>query len=218
MTTTAAYGTIPTVNTNAGKFASTTKTAAEMQTDFLKLLTAQLQYQDPMEPEKNTDFTSQMAQFTGLSEQQKSNELLEKLISSQNVNQMNQAVSYIGKVAVVSGNALTMASGAGTIRFDMPQAGMASINVFDENGILVKNMPAQSFDKGTQTYDIHDPSLANGNYTFAVSTIDADGNSVAVPTLESGVVRAVINDASGVILELNGRRVNLSDVRQVEQG
>ncbi|MBF0340881.1 MAG: hypothetical protein HQL95_07960 [Magnetococcales bacterium] len=218
MTTTAAYGSIPTVDTSATKFASSSKSAAELQTDFLKLLTAQLQYQDPMEPEKNTDFTTQMAQFTGLSEQQKSNELLQKLITSQNVNQMNQAVSYIGKVAVVSGDGMSMNGGVGKVRFEMPQSGAATISLFDETGQQVKSYSPQSFDGGSQEFVVQDAALANGNYKFAVSMTGADGKAVAVPTLESGVVKAVINDSTGVILEMNGRKVNLADVRQVEQG
>ena len=36
------------------------------QNDFLKLLVAQLQYQDPMNPQSNTDMAAQMAQFTSL--------------------------------------------------------------------------------------------------------------------------------------------------------
>jgi flagellar basal-body rod modification protein FlgD len=36
------------------------------QNDFLKLLVAQMQYQDPMNPQSDTQMASQMAQFTSL--------------------------------------------------------------------------------------------------------------------------------------------------------
>jgi flagellar basal-body rod modification protein FlgD len=36
------------------------------QNDFLKLLVAQIQYQDPMNPQSDTQMASQMAQFTAL--------------------------------------------------------------------------------------------------------------------------------------------------------
>ncbi|MBF0189543.1 MAG: hypothetical protein HQL99_00165 [Magnetococcales bacterium] len=216
--TSGVYGSIPVVDTTSTKYAQTTQDADQLRVDFLKLLTAQLQYQDPMKPVENTEFTSQMAQFTGLNEQQKSNQLLEQLVKSQNVGQMNQAVSYIGKVAVVEGDTMSMASGEGTIRFDMPQAGAAAIDLLDETGQVVKSIPAQAFERGTQSYTIRDTAIANGSYRFSVTRQDSDGNAVAVSTLESGVVKAVINDTSGVILEMNGRRVNLADVRQVEQG
>ncbi|NGZ05493.1 MAG: hypothetical protein G8237_03985 [Magnetococcales bacterium] len=217
METSATYGKIPVVDTNAGRYTNSSQSADQLRMDFLKLLTAQLEYQDPLDPVENTEFTSQMAQFTGLGEQQKSNQLLEQLVKAQNLGQMNQAVSYIGKMAVVAGDGVAINNGAGRVRFDMPQAGMATINLFDENGVLVKNISAQNFDRGMQSFALNDPTLPNGNYRFAVSMRDAEGNDVAVTTLESGVVRSVINDSTGVTLELNGRRVNLADVRQVEQ-
>jgi len=40
------------------------------QTDFLQLLVAQLQYQDPMDPMDDRDFIAQMAQFSTLSQMQ----------------------------------------------------------------------------------------------------------------------------------------------------
>ena len=38
------------------------------QNDFLKLLVAQIQFQDPLNPKSNTDMAAQMAQFTSLSQ------------------------------------------------------------------------------------------------------------------------------------------------------
>ncbi|MBF0126840.1 MAG: hypothetical protein HQM02_06475 [Magnetococcales bacterium] len=217
METTGIYGSIPQVDASGGKFVKPGQDAEQLRMDFLKLLTAQLQYQDPLEPVQNTEFTSQMAQFTGLGEQQKSNELLEKLLNSQNVSQMNQAVSYIGKVAVIQGDHTVMENGSGKVRFDMPAAGGVSINLYDETGRLAKTISGQSFGQGDQSMTINDPELADGTYQFSVTMQDAEGNQVAVPTMESGQVKAVINGTSGVTIELNGRRVNLADVRQVEQ-
>ncbi|MBF0181456.1 MAG: hypothetical protein HQM03_15645 [Magnetococcales bacterium] len=216
-TTSGIFGAIPQVDASAGKFVNTTQDADKLRMDFLKLLTAQLQYQDPLEPEKNSDFTAQMAQFSSLGEQQKSNELLTKLLTTQNVSQMNNAVSYIGKVAVVAGNNVVMTGGKGNVRFDMPAAGGATINLFDQSGRLVQSLTGQAFSQGEQSYSINASDLPDGNYAFSVTTTDADGNQVAVPTLESGVVKAVVNGTDGVTIEVNGRRVNLADVRQVEQ-
>ncbi|MEO5345167.1 MAG: hypothetical protein H7834_02165 [Magnetococcus sp. YQC-9] len=209
--TTTATGSSTSLNKNA-------QSAEELRTDFLKLLTAQLQYQDPLEPVQNTEFTSQMAQFTGLGEQQKSNELLAKLIAAQNVNQLNQAVSYIGKVAVVDGNQTTLTGGSGAVRFEMPSAGKATINVYDANGRVVESMPEQLFGAGSQKVSLNGSDLADGTYTFSVTMTDARGIVQSVPTLEAGVVQAVINDSTGVVLEMNGRKINIADVRQVEQG
>ncbi len=54
---------------------------------FLKLLVAQLKYQDPLEPQKDTAFVTQMAQMTSLQEMQQMNVTL----------QNSQAYDMVGK-------------------------------------------------------------------------------------------------------------------------
>ncbi len=60
----------------------------EVNTDtFLQLLVAQLQYQDPLEPQSDTDFVAQLAQLSSLEQLQSVNESLS----------VSQASSFIGK-------------------------------------------------------------------------------------------------------------------------
>ena len=66
--------------------------------DFLKLLTSQLQYQDPMEPMKDTEFIAQMASFSSLDQMSSLNKNFESFFQTQ----MNQSVqSYLGKVVTL---------------------------------------------------------------------------------------------------------------------
>ena len=218
MEVTGAFGTIPTVE-QASKFTPTSGAGADkLQLDFLKLLVAQLQYQDPLEPTSNTEFTSQMAQFSGLDAQQRSNTLLEKLLAAQGTNQMNQAVSYIGKQVVVSGNHTTVKDGVATVRFQMPEAGAVTVQLTNSLGELVKEVAPQFFQAGEGRLVITDPELANGDYRFSVQRSDSNGDAVAVATLEAGQVTGVINDGTGVSLDLGGRLVALDSVRRIEQG
>lgn len=63
-------------NTSAASATSASKTTAASKTglgslgstDFLKLMTTQLQQQDPFNPTDNTQMLAQMAQFTSLSQ------------------------------------------------------------------------------------------------------------------------------------------------------
>ena len=127
MEVTGSFGTIPLADKKANVFGDTAVSADKLQLDFLKLLVAQLQHQDPLEPTTNTEFTSQMAQFSSLDAQNRSNTLLEQLLTSQGTSQINQAVAFIGKQVVVSGNKTAMQDGAATVRFQMPEAGMANV-------------------------------------------------------------------------------------------
>ncbi|MFN8531963.1 MAG: flagellar hook capping FlgD N-terminal domain-containing protein [Dehalococcoidia bacterium] len=64
------------------------------QTDFLKLIAAQLQYQNPLEPTKDTEFIAQMAQFDSL---QKMEELTTTMASLLSLSQLSQTSALIGK-------------------------------------------------------------------------------------------------------------------------
>lgn len=61
---------------------------------FLKLLVAQLKYQDPLSPEKGTEFLQQTAQFTELETLQK---IQTSLQSAQSSSQMLAASSMVGR-------------------------------------------------------------------------------------------------------------------------
>ncbi|OSM00375.1 putative flagellar hook capping protein [Magnetofaba australis IT-1] len=188
--------------------------------DFVKMLTAQLENQDPLEPMDNQDFTAQMAQFSSLSEAQKTTSLLEQLVASQGTSQINEAVSYIGRQAVVEGNAMEVINGDATVRFDLSAPATVQLKLFDENGYEAKEVQV-SIDKiGEQAIDLNDPAYGlttlDGSYTFsAVVTDSASGASIT--PLMAGLVTGVVNAGEkGAMLDLNGRQVSLADVRRVE--
>lgn len=216
-------GDIPLVSQDTSKHAGTGMDADKLKLDFLKLLVAQLQYQDPLEPTSNTEFTSQMAQFSTLDAQQESNQLLQQLLDSQNPNQINQAVSFIGKRVVVSGNQTTMEDSAGTVRFRASDAGIANIRLF-KDGEPVKEVGPVFLPAGEGSVPIDGSgadgttALQDGAYTFTIQMVGSDGDPIDVTPLQASQVTGVVNDASGVTLDLNGLMIPLASVHRVEQG
>lgn len=63
---------------------------------FLKMLTAQARYQDPLEPIDSTEYASQLAQFSSVEQQVKSNDLLSSLVSQMGSSNMAQFAGWIG--------------------------------------------------------------------------------------------------------------------------
>lgn len=97
----AVNGVSGTTDTNSTS-SSTSKTASLGQEEFLKLLVTQLQNQDPLEPMENTEFISQMANFSALEQMTSINSNLETLMSNLNEDlfpqlAMQQAANLIGK-------------------------------------------------------------------------------------------------------------------------
>ena len=67
--------------------------------DFLRILTTQLNNQDPLKPMDNTQFVAQLAQFTSLQETQQTNDKLETLLGIQAA---TQSVGLIGRTVDIS--------------------------------------------------------------------------------------------------------------------
>lgn len=95
MTSTAAEISNNATYTAQAKAASTTKVTGAAQTlgsqDFLNLMMQQLQYQDPMAPQSNSEFIAQTAQFSQLSTAQEMN----KSITTNN--SIMQTLTLVGK-------------------------------------------------------------------------------------------------------------------------
>jgi len=74
------------------------------KSDFLKLLSAQLQYQDPLEPVKDSDFAAQLAQFSSLEQMENMNNTLLAMASYQSYNLIGKYVAanaYVDEVSTV---------------------------------------------------------------------------------------------------------------------
>lgn len=66
---------------------------------FLKMLTAQMQNQDPLNPIDSTDYATQLATFSGVEQQMRTNDLLASLGSQMAVLGMSQLAAWVGQEA-----------------------------------------------------------------------------------------------------------------------
>ena len=87
--------------------------------DFLRILTTQLNNQDPLKPMDNTEFVAQLAQFTSLQESQQTNEKLDTLLGIQAA---TQSVGLIGRSVDVSAASGTQTGQVTSLDFSSGQA------------------------------------------------------------------------------------------------
>ncbi len=94
------------INNNTVPSLETTRSNTDVlgKDDFLQLLVAQLQNQDPLKPMESTEFTAQLAQFSSLEQLYNVNENLDDLGSNQLAMNNTQTISMIGKSAWAYGN------------------------------------------------------------------------------------------------------------------
>jgi flagellar basal-body rod modification protein FlgD len=191
---------------------------------FLKLLVAQLKNQDPLEPQPNTEFVAQLAQFSSLEQSMGINERLD-MLSLQNQGMANTGViSLVGKTVTVKGSILTL-DGSGSpapVSFTLNGASETTdLVIRDQSGREVRRMELGSRAAGSinTTWDGRDNTgLVQPAGAYAVS-IEAkqDGSPVSASTETSGLVNAVSFDQGYPVLQLsNGTAVPVADLLRVE--
>ncbi len=185
--------------------------------EFLQLLVAQLRYQDPLNPMEAQEFASQLAEFSGLEQQIKTNELLEAQVTVQanlaDGLQTSAAVSAIGHSVLAVGDTLEAAGdGSDQLTFDLPQDADVTVRLLDADGNVVHTVAAGSFTAGRQQIDLD--SIGAGTYTVEIDAVGADG-AVTATTYTSGRVEGVRWGPNGLVFVINGREVPFASVLEI---
>ena len=114
-------------NSSPTDASGTSNTAMQMD-DFLQLLTSQISNQDPLEPMKDTEFISQMANIASLEQMQQFTEGFEMIASSQ---KDMVAQAYLGKMVNISEDGLEVSGLVDSVEKDSD--GEVFVTVADKN-------------------------------------------------------------------------------------
>ncbi len=157
--------------------AATDTTAVNSDYDvFLQLLTAQVKNQDPLDPMSSDDFSSQLAQFSAVEQQVKTNDLLEALGVQLSVMGMGEMATWIGLDARAAAAASFDGSPISISPNPAASADRAVLVVRDSSGNEVQR---QDFTPSTDEIqwagvDGNGAPFANGLYTFEVESYSGD--------------------------------------------
>ena len=190
--------------------------------DFLNLLVAQLQHQDPLNPLEGTEFTAQLAQFTSLEQLNNINSNLESLQEYQAAAKNSQAVNLIGKTVEAPGNTMIRKDGnpAG-FAFELTRdADYVAVNIYGPAGNYIRTIESGPAYAGRhlQEWDGRDQKgtlLPDGQYTYEVLATDRSGEAVSATPYVTSLVTGVNFDGKVPEILAGDFKISLDDVRQV---
>lgn len=192
--------------------------------DFLTLLLTQLQNQDPLNPTDSTEYTAQLAQFSSLEQLTNINQNLEYLQLFQASINNAQAVSFIGKEILALGDGVPVTDGAAAdCHFELAaDASGAVVNIYDSAGNFVKAIEEGAMNAGRQSVvwdgtDQHGNLVADGNYTFEVMAVDANGQDVQAITYTAGLVDGVSFIDGTTYFLIGDQKIPIADIIEVVQ-
>ncbi|MBT8358787.1 MAG: flagellar hook capping protein [Desulfobacterales bacterium] len=210
-------------NPNASKITSS-KDSALGKDDFMNLLVAQLQNQDPLNPMDSTAFTSQLAEFSSLEQLSNVNENLEYLQMYQSSINNAQAVSFIGKNIDALGDSIQLENGENEeIHFELSaDSSSVYVNIYNESGGLVKIIENGLMGNGKQSLewdgtDNEGNTLPDGNYKYEVMAVDVNGDKVQTVTYINERVTGVTFKDGVTYLKAGGMEIPIGDVIEVSE-
>lgn len=192
--------------------------------DFLTLMTAQLQNQDPLDPTDSNEFLSQLSELSTVEGISQLNSTLTTLSSSMLSSQALSSAALVGQSILAPASSANYVAGStlsGAVQLPSGATG-AEVTISDQSGAVVQQLmvPASGsyapFSWSGTTAS--GAAAGSGTYNVAASAI-VGGQSQSATTLLSGTVSSVTLAASGGGVSLNTPQlgaVALSSVQQID--
>jgi len=198
------------------------KSAILAKDQFLKILVAQMKYQDPMNPVKGTDFTNQLAQFSSLEQLIQVNDNLGSVRTGQEQLGQLAMTNFLGKNVLSEGSGITVTNGTPTTaRYEvLGYAESGSLTVFDETGAIVwitdlgRKAPGR-YDVSWDGKDMQGNSVPDGEYRFQTDFYDEKDDYVPSQNYQTGTVQRVTFDDGGASFDLGNTKVPVESVIEV---
>ena len=195
--------------------------------EFLKLLVTQLSHQDPLKPMESHEFASQLAQFSSLEQLQNMNGTMEESIMSdymmtQSINN-TLATTLIGKTAVANGNKITFSGESSNIQFNLNSSvETLTLTIKDSSGNIVRTITETGFSKGLNSVDWDGKNslgdtVIEGDYNYKITAYNNEGDLIQSQSLISGKVDGISYDENGILLVINGNKINLNEILEIKQ-
>jgi flagellar basal-body rod modification protein FlgD len=183
--------------------------------DFLQILVAEFQDQDPTQPTDPAQFASQLVEFADLGQLEQISSAVQQSPSS---SLMQAASAFIGREVTAPGNSIGVKGGKSTsITYTPTASGSYTAEVFNSAGQQVASVSLGQQNAGkVQTFTWQpSSSIPDGQYT--VSIVDSKGTALS-GLIEEGVVQSVsLSTSGGVLLDLGNLTLSESQISSISQ-
>ncbi len=215
----------PTASSQAPQVSQSSSTGSSSgltQADFIKLIVAQMQNQDPTQPMNPQNLATEFSNLATVNGIDTLDNKVSQIQSGAAAAQLAQAANLVGKTVAVSGDSLTT-NGSGTAIGAFSLTGPATtaiVSIIDPaTGNVVGHVGLSNLPSGINNFS-WTGGTPSKTYSYQVSATDAAGNPVPAATYASGIVNAVNLSGSAPTISLSGQSspVSLSKVASIIGG
>lgn len=194
------------------------------QQEFLQLLVAQLENQDPLSPQDGAAFVAQLAQFTEVEQGAEANARLADLAASQVTSVRAGFSNIVGRDVYATVDTLEVKDGAlqGDLSLHMPSSsGDVTVVVKDDAGNTVRTMSLGPRTEGDTNFsfplvDEQGNRLADGKYTLEVTAKDGDDADIAGAIRVKGQASALDFEDGNIVFRVGSAEITPADIISIE--
>jgi flagellar basal-body rod modification protein FlgD len=187
------------------------------ESEFLQQFMAQLQHQDPLNPQNGADMVAQLAQFSSVEQETQTNKNLANLTAAESSTANASLSSLVGRTCDAGLGSFTVQDPTKVPPIDVSSTGSisgASVIVTDANGKQVASIPIPS-GGGPVQWNGRDSSgqlVAPGSYTVSVNS---GATTTPITASWHAPIEAVDLTASGSQLQMGGILVSPGDISSI---
>ncbi|MCG8687662.1 MAG: flagellar hook capping protein [Desulfobacterales bacterium] len=190
--------------------------------EFLTLLVAQLENQDPLNPQEGTDFTAQLAEYSQLEQLMNLNDTMDNVATAYESGTQSDGVDYIGKEVTGYIDSIEVTDGTVTSGFyNLNAAADVMVDIYDSDGNKVTRLYEGQMSSGGQLVswdgtDSTGEAVTDGQYTYKVLA-DYGYGYETVETSVTGTVQGVTYNNGTPYLVVQGVLISIDDVTSVTE-
>lgn len=187
---------------------------------FLTLLTTQLRNQDPLKPLESTEFVAQLASFSAVEQQVRTNDTLGRIETALSGSSASGLADWIG-MDVKSAEEVNFAGQPVTLITDIaPAADRAELVVRDHSGVAIQRLAIPGDSTSIEWAGVTDDGgpLPSGQYAISVESYRGDALLASKPATTYGrVTEARLDGATTMLVLADGSEVPASGVTALRQ-
>ncbi len=186
------------------------------QEDFLKVLLADMQWQNPLEAKDVGEFINNSIKLREMEVMNTFEKSVTALQGSDASNELLQASGLIGRTVTYEGDSTVVKAGKGYSEFTLASAAdYVSVTLYDGDGKQVDSMVFSGLSGGaTYPFEIDDTSLDDGYYTVRVEAMHG-GESVAATVRSRAVVEGISRQDGSLSAYFNNEDIDLNSISQI---
>lgn len=186
---------------------------------FLKLLTTQMQNQDPLDPMDTSQYTQQLVQYSQVEQSMQQTGVLRDILSRLTATDMAQASAFIGREVEFDTKVAGLSDTPAEWSYSMPrEAASVTATVTDSSGRIVATTVLEPGEEGRFAWDgagVAGGTAPHGVYSLSLTALDASGSNISAQIRSVGVVSSVSAASGNVILNVNGAELPSSTLVSV---